>query len=92
MTIVNCGVENTIRLIDVLWLAPEQEAVAAAFEIEHSTSIIVRTLDLALGLPDYLSGSVLPGYIRRSRGGATHPVCAAGIQPGFGAGPVLPAV
>ncbi len=42
---------ESIRLIDVLWLG-ESGSVAAAFEVEHSTSIysgIVRMLDLALG-------------------------------------------
>ncbi len=41
---------DSIRLIDVLWLSKDGEA-AAAFEVEHSTSIysgIVRMLDLAL--------------------------------------------
>lgn len=50
---------DTIRLIDVLWLerdgsGTESARVAAAFEVEHSTSIysgIVRMLDLALGAP-----------------------------------------
>ena len=58
--IVNCGAEDTIRLIDVLWLSAEHDRVAAAFEVEHSTSIysgIVRMLDLALGLPDHLAGA-----------------------------------
>ena len=58
--IANCGAEETIRLIDVLWLEPAGECVAAAFEVEHSTSIysgIVRMLDLALGLPDHLAGA-----------------------------------
>ncbi len=43
---------DAVRLIDVLWF--EGEHVAAAFEVEHSTSIysgIVRLLDLALGAP-----------------------------------------
>jgi type II restriction enzyme len=43
---------DAIRLIDVLWLAADGAHVAAAFEVEHSTSIysgIVRLLDLALG-------------------------------------------
>jgi type II restriction enzyme len=53
---------EAIRLIDVLWLerAPSAGApisrVAAAFEVEHTTSIysgIVRMLDLALGVPDH---------------------------------------
>jgi len=41
-----------VRLIDVLWLNTDSPAVAAAFEVEHSTSIysgIMRMLDLALG-------------------------------------------
>lgn len=44
---------ETIRLIDVLWVDPTAEKVAAAFEVEHTTSIysgIIRMLDLALGL------------------------------------------
>jgi type II restriction enzyme len=44
---------DTIRLIDVLWLDAATGHVAAAFEVEHTTSIysgIVRMLDLALGL------------------------------------------
>jgi type II restriction enzyme len=43
---------ETVRLIDVLWLERGSGHVAAAFEVEHSTSIysgIVRLLDLALG-------------------------------------------
>ena len=50
---------DAVRLIDVLWLertgAPSAGRVAAAFEVEHTTSIysgIVRLLDLALGAPD----------------------------------------
>ena len=42
---------DAIRLIDVLWLDHSTATVAAAFEVEHSTSIysgIVRMLDLAL--------------------------------------------
>ncbi len=43
---------EAIRLIDVVWLESGRGRVAAAFEVEHSTSIysgIVRMLDLALG-------------------------------------------
>ncbi len=43
---------DSIRLIDVLWVDQTAGAVAAAFEVEHTTSIysgIVRMLDLALG-------------------------------------------
>lgn len=46
---------DTIRLIDVLWLERVGTSVAAAFEVEHTTSIysgIVRLLDLALAAPD----------------------------------------
>ncbi|MBF5008672.1 type II restriction endonuclease [Burkholderia pseudomultivorans] len=42
---------DTVPLIDVIWLNADQ-SVAAAFEVEHTTSIysgIVRLLDLALG-------------------------------------------
>lgn len=43
---------EAVRLIDVLWLDSGSGEVAAAFEVEHSTSIysgIVRLLDLSLG-------------------------------------------
>jgi len=43
---------EAVRLIDVIWINPSDERVAAAFEVEHTTSIysgIVRLLDLALG-------------------------------------------
>ena len=46
---------DAIRLIDVLWLERDDGNVAAAFEVEHSTSIysgIVRMLDLALSGSD----------------------------------------
>jgi type II restriction enzyme len=46
---------DSIRLIDVLWLEKGGDHVAAAFEVEHSTSIysgIVRMLDLALSGSD----------------------------------------
>lgn len=43
---------DAVRLIDVIWIGREDARVAAAFEVEHTTSIysgIVRLLDLALG-------------------------------------------
>jgi type II restriction enzyme len=46
---------DAVRLIDVIWLERGGARVAAAFEIEHTTSIysgIVRLLDLALGPAD----------------------------------------
>jgi type II restriction enzyme len=46
------GAGESVRLIDVVWLEAGAGRVAAAFEVEHSTSIysgIVRMLDLALG-------------------------------------------
>jgi len=46
------GAADSVRLIDVVWLETDGGQVAAAFEVEHSTSIysgIVRMLDLALG-------------------------------------------
>jgi type II restriction enzyme len=51
-TLENAQAVETIRLIDVLWLEATTDRVAAAFEVEHTTSIysgIVRMLDLALG-------------------------------------------
>jgi type II restriction enzyme len=45
---------DSVRLIDVIWLDRQTRRYAAAFEVEHSTSIhsgIVRMLDLALGSP-----------------------------------------
>ena len=45
---------DAIRLIDVLWLERGADRVAAAFEVEHTTSIysgVIRMLDLALGAP-----------------------------------------
>ena len=47
------GSAETVRLIDVIWLDWANGEVAAAFEVEHTTSIysgIVRMLDLALGI------------------------------------------
>lgn len=52
---------EAVRLIDVLWLDRETGQVAAAFEVEHSTSIysgILRFLDLALGA----SGDSVRGF------------------------------
>lgn len=43
---------DAVRLIDVIWLQPEDGHAVAAFEVEHTTSIysgIVRLLDLAYG-------------------------------------------
>lgn len=51
---------DAVRLIDVLWLEANGH-VAAAFEVEHSTSIysgIVRLLDLALGAPSEATRSL----------------------------------
>jgi len=50
---------DAIRLIDVLWIERDAERVAAAFEVEHSTSIhsgIVRMLDLATSQAEGLKG------------------------------------
>lgn len=54
------GVE-AVRLIDVIWFETDGSA-AAAFEVEHSTSIysgIVRMLDLALGGDGGFNGRLL---------------------------------
>ena len=45
---------DAIRLIDVIWIDAKTHQAAAAFEVEHTTSIysgIVRLLDLAWGVP-----------------------------------------
>ncbi len=50
----NAGAD-AVRLIDIIWISPSDARVAAAFEVEHTTSIysgIVRLLDLALGSAD----------------------------------------
>jgi type II restriction enzyme len=50
---------DSVRLIDVMWFERSSGEVAAAFEVEHSTSIysgIVRMLDLALGASFEASG------------------------------------
>ncbi|GDY37519.1 MULTISPECIES: type II restriction endonuclease [unclassified Acidovorax] len=52
-TMADGGLES-VRLIDVVWVDAHTSRVAAAFEVEHTTSIysgIVRMLDLALGTP-----------------------------------------
>ena len=49
------GGAESVRLIDIVWLERDTDRVAAAFEVEHTTSIysgIVRLLDLALGTAD----------------------------------------
>ncbi|WP_194712145.1 type II restriction endonuclease [Noviherbaspirillum soli] len=51
---------SLISLIDVIWLSKGEGKIAAAFEVEHSTSIysgIVRMLDLALGFPEHGNAS-----------------------------------
>lgn len=58
-SLANGSVGETVRLIDVLWLEQAGGAavrVAAAFEVEHTTSIhsgIMRMLDLALSAPEH---------------------------------------
>jgi type II restriction enzyme len=50
--VANGAAADAVALIDVLWIDAEEQSVAAAFEVEHTTSIysgIVRMLDLALG-------------------------------------------
>ena len=52
---------ESIRLIDVLWIDAVSGRVAAAFEVEHTTSIysgIVRMLDLALSSDLHATGGL----------------------------------
>ena len=54
LPVIAGGGLESVRLIDVVWLDPQTSLAAAAFEVEHTTSIysgIVRMLDLALGTP-----------------------------------------
>ena len=47
-------VQQTVDLIDVLWLHPGERRIACAFEVEKSTSIysgMLRLADMALSLP-----------------------------------------
>jgi len=59
VNLANGTLSDTVRLIDVLWLeqvSGSPARVAAAFEVEHSTSIhsgIMRMLDLALSAPEH---------------------------------------
>ncbi len=58
---------EAVRLIDVLWLERETDLPAAAFEVEHSTSIyagIVRMLDLAMGFKEAGDRSVCFSLLR----------------------------
>ena len=53
---------DAVRLIDVLWIERLSGRIAAAFEVEHTTSIysgIIRLLDLALGAPGQIAGLFL---------------------------------
>jgi len=53
---------DAVRLIDVMWIERETARVAAAFEVEHTTSIysgVVRLLDLALGASQSTHGLFL---------------------------------
>ena len=73
---------DAIRLIDVIWLERTTAELAAAFEVEHTTSIysgIVRMLDLALGIEESLGAQLLSSRPRRSRTGCALPVRAASV-------------
>lgn len=51
-TLASAAGADAVALIDILWLERGGGEVAAAFEVEHTTSIysgIIRLLDLALG-------------------------------------------
>lgn len=71
-----------VRLIDVLWLDKTNSTVAAAFEVEHSTSIysgIMRMLDLALGG----GGASVKGLFLVAPDDREHEVRAQLIRPAF---------
>lgn len=56
------AVVDSVPLIDVIWLERGSDVVAAAFEVEHTTSIhsgIMRMLDLASGAAPAVRGLFL---------------------------------
>ncbi len=60
-SIENAAGAESIRLIDVLWIDSASDCVAAAFDVEHTTSIysgIVRMLDLALSSDLHATGGL----------------------------------
>jgi type II restriction enzyme len=74
---------DAVRLIDVLWLERAEARVAAAFEIEHTTSIlsgIVRMLDLASA-----QGGAVPGLFLVAPDGREDEVRAQLKRPAFAA-------
>jgi len=73
---------DAVRLIDVLWLERSHARVAAAFEVEHTTSIysgIIRLLDLALGAP----GNATHGLFLVAPDNREHEVRAQLSRPAF---------
>ena len=73
---------DAVRLIDVLWIDANAHSVAAAFEVEHTTSIysgIVRMLDLALGAPE----GVVRGLFVVAPDDREHEVAAQLRRPAF---------
>ena len=63
-------VQDTIELIDVIWLQRDSPRIVCAFEVEQSTSIysgILRMKDLALSLPDRTSHFYLVAPESRER-------------------------
>jgi type II restriction enzyme len=73
---------DSVRLIDVLWLARGSAKVEAAFEVEHTTSIhsgIMRMLDLALGG----TGDPLRGLFLVAPDGREHEVRVQLQRPAF---------
>ena len=86
---------DAVRLIDVLWVDAGAGRVAAAFEVEHTTSIysgIVRRLDLALGAADGAAHGLFLVAPDGARGGSAGAAAPAGVQPGRGPGGALPPV
>ena len=75
---------ESIRLIDVLWLEGDTDRVAAAFEVEHSTTIysgVVRMLDLAPVRRTEHLRRPLPGRSRQPRKRCEGAVATSGLQP-----------
>ena len=85
---------DSVRLIDVLWLDANRGDVAAAFEVEHSTSIysgIVRLLDLAFRL-GYARPRSLSRCAGRSRERGARAITAPGVPAHLAVAGSVPAV
>lgn len=79
---------DSIRFIDVLWLDRDGQEIAAAFEVEHTTSIysgILRLHDLARGGGRSFGKRAVSGCARQAEGRGIRPITPScfSVEPGF---------